>query len=569
MRSGANLIRHWFDQGLDGIANFLPSGCLSDHSPCIVSLLDVVANTNRPFRFFNMWASHTDFNDLVATNWNLYVRGTKQFMLCKKLKHLKRPLKELNNKHFSHISSRAAKAKEDLERAQLQLHDDPTNVDLQNFVATMRKQSMSLSEAERCFYYQKVKCKHLNQSDRGTKFFHDLVKRNKKRNQIVAICKEDGLPTTSMDEVAKEFTKFYECLLGTMDSEPIDPDIINVGPSISLEQASNLERDISRQEIRDALFDIGEDKSLGPDGFNSCFFKNSWQIVGDDFCAAIEEFFVNGSLLKQINHTVIALVPKGRHAQSVGDYRPISNSNVFYKVITKIMVKRMAPLLENIVDQAQAAFVGGRLMTENIHLAQELLRQYNRLGFPSKFTHWIMECVTSPSYSIKTNGSLYGKFAGKKGLRQGDPLSPFLFVLCLEYFSRLINLAANRDRFSYHPKCAKLNITHLAFADDLMLFSKGDINSVGVLLDCLNKFSRCSGLRANLNKSSLYIAGINGQKLVDIHRIVNMPIGSMPFKYLGIPLAAEKLKAVHYASLVEKNCVTLMLGRIVLLHILG
>ncbi|KAK6163762.1 hypothetical protein DH2020_000626 [Rehmannia glutinosa] len=136
----------WFDQGLDGMANFLPLGCLSDHSPCIVSLLDVIANTNRPFRFFNMWASHTDFNDLVATNWNLYVRGTKQFMLCKKLKHLKRPLKELNNKHFSHISSRAAKAKEDLERAQLQLHDDPTNVDLQNFVATMRKQSMSLSE---------------------------------------------------------------------------------------------------------------------------------------------------------------------------------------------------------------------------------------------------------------------------------------------------------------------------------------------------------------------------------------------------------------------------------------
>ncbi|KAK6162607.1 hypothetical protein DH2020_002448 [Rehmannia glutinosa] len=244
--------KHWFDQGLDGMANFLPSGCLSDHSPCIVSLLDVVANTNRPFRFFNMWASHTNFNDLVATNWNLYVRGTKQFMLCKKLKHLKRPLKELNNKHFSHISSRAAKANEDLEQAQLQLHDDPMNVDLQNFVATMRKQSMSLSEAERCFYYQKAKCKHLNQSDRGTKFFHDFVKRIKKHNQIVAICKENGLPTTSTDEVAKELTKFYECLLGTADScEPIDPDIINAGPSISLEQASNLGRDISRQEIRD------------------------------------------------------------------------------------------------------------------------------------------------------------------------------------------------------------------------------------------------------------------------------------------------------------------------------
>ncbi|KAK6115461.1 hypothetical protein DH2020_007730 [Rehmannia glutinosa] len=88
--------KHWFDQGLDGMANFFPSGCLSDHSPCIVSLLDVVTKNNRPFRFFNMWVSHTDFNDLVATHWDLYVRGTKQFIFCKKLKHLKRPLKELN-----------------------------------------------------------------------------------------------------------------------------------------------------------------------------------------------------------------------------------------------------------------------------------------------------------------------------------------------------------------------------------------------------------------------------------------------------------------------------------------
>ncbi|KAK6159245.1 hypothetical protein DH2020_006559 [Rehmannia glutinosa] len=111
--------KHWFDQGLDGMANFLSLGCLSDHSPCIVSLLDVVVNTNRPFRFFNMWASHTDFNDLVATNWNFYITGTKQFMLCKKLKKLKRPLKELSIKHFSHISSRSGKGKRGFRTGQL------------------------------------------------------------------------------------------------------------------------------------------------------------------------------------------------------------------------------------------------------------------------------------------------------------------------------------------------------------------------------------------------------------------------------------------------------------------
>ncbi|KAK6143334.1 hypothetical protein DH2020_023682 [Rehmannia glutinosa] len=273
--------KNWFDQDLDGMANFLPSGCLSDHSPCIVSLLDVVTNTNRPFQFFNMWASHTDFNDLVATHWDLYIRGTKQFIFSKKLKHLKRPLTELNNKNFSHISSRVAKAKEDLELAQLQLHDDPTNVNLQNFVATMRKQSMSLSESERSFYYQQAKCKHLSQSDRGTKFFHDLVKRNKKHNQIVAVYKDDGLSTTSQEEVSKEFAKFY------------------------------------------------------------------------DDCLA---------QLTHANRLILTFLIS------------IACCNVLYKVITKIIASRMAPLMENIVDPAQEAFVGGRLMTENIHLAQELLR---------------------------------------------------------------------------------------------------------------------------------------------------------------------------------------------------
>ena len=95
------------------------------------------------------------------------------------------------------------------------------------------------------------------------------------------------------------------------------------------------------------------------------------------------------------------------------------------------------------------------------------------LGFPSLFMEWIMQCVTTASYSISINGSLHGFFKGKQGISQGDLISPFLFVLCLEYLSRsLKNLKENRE-FNYHPMCRDLNITHLVFADDLMLFSRG------------------------------------------------------------------------------------------------
>ncbi|XP_022865369.1 uncharacterized protein LOC111385226 [Olea europaea var. sylvestris] len=104
------------------------------------------------------------------------------------------------------------------------------------------------------------------------------------------------------------------------------------------------------------------------------FSKKSWDIAGNDFMEAIEDFFASRSLLKQINHTIIALVPKGNHSTLVGDYRPTHCCNVFYKVITKIIASRLKPMF---VDQAQTTVVEGRSMIENIYLAQELLRQYN------------------------------------------------------------------------------------------------------------------------------------------------------------------------------------------------
>ncbi|KAL0297712.1 UNVERIFIED_CONTAM: putative mitochondrial protein [Sesamum radiatum] len=82
-----------------------------------------------------------------------------------------------------------------------------------------------------------------------------------------------------------------------------------------------------------------------------------------------------------------------------------------------------------------------------------------------------MECVSTTSFSVALNGSLHGHFPGKKGLRQGDPMSPALFLLCMEYFSRLIKRSTTNSDFNFHPKCEKLKITHLLFADDLMLFS--------------------------------------------------------------------------------------------------
>lgn len=224
----------WYIRGLSGQANFLPSGILSDHSPCIVSILQHEGPKTKPFKFFNMWTNHEDFGAIVEEIWGNNIHGTLQFQLCRKLKLLKQPLKRLNEKHYSHISSRARRAADLLAEVQHQQISDPQNMELISKAGLLRKQATFLAEAERSFLSQQAKCNFLKNSDRCTKFFHAIVKRNCKRNHIAALCKEDGTSTSSNAEIVHEFLCYYQQLLGTSgDTTAIDTGILQSGPCIS------------------------------------------------------------------------------------------------------------------------------------------------------------------------------------------------------------------------------------------------------------------------------------------------------------------------------------------------
>ncbi|XP_020254213.1 uncharacterized protein LOC109831293 [Asparagus officinalis] len=452
----------------------------SDHSPGLVSIYDDCAKGKKPFKFFKMCAKHKSFLPTVSRIWQTKVKGYAMYSVYTKMKLLKNELKELNKRHFSNIS-------------------------------------------------------------------------------------EQGKKLTDEEKIISEFISFYKNLMGTNSATAnVDRNIISNGPCLSEAQARALSNPVTREEIKEAVFSMSENKAPGPDGYSISFYKSAWGVVGDEISLAIEDFFKTGKLLGEINSTAITLIPKIQCPKSPVDFRPIACCNCLYKFISKILANRIKSVMGFLVNEAQNAFVKGRQISSNILLAHELAKNYNRkyispramlnidikkafdtinwgflkemltgLGFPDAYVGWIMACITSPKYSIAFNGALHGYFKGERGLRQGDPLSPYLFILGMEYLSRRLELLKEDRNFKFHPKCKKFQITHLIFVDDLLLFSKGDLYSVNKLYQCFSDFCAVSGLKANSTKCSIFYGGVED------------PVKASIFNCLG---ACKNHKKLSYAG---------------------
>lgn len=231
----------------------------------------------------------------------------------------------------------------------------------------------------------------------------------------------------------------------------------------------------------------------------------------------------------------------------------------------------------------QTAFIKGRLLIENTLLASEIVQGYHREGGPKRITikvdiakafdtiqwefiiqcprslnlpeifiHWVEACICTTSFSVGFNGSIHGFFRGKRGLRQGDPLSPNLFVLAMNCLSLSLNKAAQQGHLKYHPKCSRTGLTHLSFADDLLIFCNGTVESVTCILDVLRDFQQRSGLAISLEKTSMFTAGLKQHEIDQIKAATGLASGTLPVCYLGVPLCTKKLSISHCAPLIQK-----------------
>ncbi|GJU60172.1 RNA-directed DNA polymerase, eukaryota, reverse transcriptase zinc-binding domain protein [Tanacetum coccineum] len=226
-----------------------------------------------------------------------------------------------------------------------------------------------------------------------------------------------------------------------------------------------------------------------------------------EVCLAIKEFFYNSKLLGEVNSTLIALIPKVSTPNKVSEFRPISCCNVIYKCISKILTNRIKGGLNKELLRGYNRKNGPKRCAMQIDIQKAydtvswnfLEDILGKFGFHKKMVTWIMTCVRSTSFSICLNGETHGYFKGGRGLRQGDLMSPYLFTLVMEVFSLIMEKNIEESNgFGYHFGCKELKLSHMCFADDLLVLCKGNKDSIEVIKKSLEEFSKASGLVPNL-----------------------------------------------------------------------
>ncbi|GAA0173755.1 reverse transcriptase [Lithospermum erythrorhizon] len=176
------------------------------------------------------------------------------------------------------------------------------------------------------------------------------------------------------------------------------------------------------------------------------------------------------------------------------------------------------------------------------------------MNFPGRFVFLLQQCVQSARFSVNINGTLKGWFGSTRGLRQGDPISSYMFIIVLEVFNGLMREASQSAGFSFHHQCQLQQITQISFADDMVIVVSPTQQSIQLMQQCLDEFGQITGLKLNCAKSKIYFGSVNTVERGRICRLLSMEEGCLPMKYLGVPLSSGHLTCEDYRGLTDRIC---------------
>ncbi|KAJ9549873.1 hypothetical protein OSB04_022416 [Centaurea solstitialis] len=541
---------------------------------------DGIANLHK-WESVNQWFTSEDFQQLVAISWaSGGFTGSGDTILKNKLKKLKQDIKvwekkelEVRSKNKNTILEALKTWDEKAEKNSLAAGDVQKREELLfDLLQIEHKESLDLK--------QKSRIRWAVEGDENSAFFHSYVNhrwrcRNLKGLIYNGIWQETPsvVKTIAKDHFARRFTEPFPKRPGFFS---------NKFKQLSQEDRDFLEAPFSSDEIKEAIWDCDGSKAPGPDGFNFNFIKKFWNVLKDSILDAIKHFESTRKLARGCNASFVALIPKKVDPLLISDFRPISLLGCMYKIIAKLLANRLSRVISKLISLNQSAFIKGRQITDSVLIANEISNYAKRkglklmlfkvdfekafdsvnwdflisimeqMGFGCKWCDWIKGCISSASISVLINGSPSEEFLISRGLRQGDPLSPFLFLLVGEALQVMTLEACEKGLFKgVTLASSNRNVSLIQYADDALFFGHWSKRTVGNLMKILHCFYEVSGLKINLSKSRIFGVGIQQAEVSTMANVYKCQAGSLPFIYLGLPVGANMNRIATWGAVIE------------------
>ena len=424
-------------------------------------------------------------------------------------------------------------------------------------------------------------------SDRNTNFFHLSTICRRHRNRTW--CLRDSIENwTHESQTIKSMILAHFNTLFTSDMlyAPLHlPYLINHN-SLSNDIQLTLNGDVTNLEIKQVIFSFKPYMAPGPDSFHPIFFQRYWNIVDPSIISLIKTIFQSKNVPENVNSTLIYLISKVERPETVYQFRPIDLCITLYKTVMKLLVQRLKAFLLDLIHSFQASFIPGRKASDNVILTQEIIhtistpksksdlmalkidlkKAFDRMEwsfiyhvlcwfkFPKDWFDLIMSCITSANLSVLVNGERLDSFSPSRGIRQDDPLSPYLFIFYMEYPAALIETEKSYGNWTGIKTSREGPIfSHLFFADNLFLFAKATKTKCLTVKKVLDDFYSCSSQKVNPSKFKIFFSPYTKIEHIPlIEHELGMHCTNSFGKYLEVPIITDRRDKRAFYFVIDK-----------------
>lgn len=549
----------------------------SDHHPIMLSTRPEVA-ASHGFRFQNGWMEHNGFADFMQSAWTHFPND-----IIRTVDGFKSKLLVWKKEVYGNLSHKKKRCLARLDGIQRELSVRPSKY-LSNLETQLHGEYTEIGRLETEYWRQKSHLNWITVGERNSRFFHKSLIRKGRRKNINCLKFGDDVWVEDASELRQMVRDFYVKLYA--DGPTTCPrDTRFEFPTLSHNDSRFLNRPVSVTEIEAAVFQMGAHKAPGPDGLTPGLLQRYWHVVRESVINFVLTAFTTCHFPVEMNESIITLIPKVKHPEDIKQFRPIALTNVITKIISKVIANRLKGLVGKLVSSNQCAFTPGRQAAENIIITNEIIhtmkkkkgskglmavkidleKAYDQVswpflrrvlesaGFCPKLVELIMFTVSTASLSIIWNGSCTQSFRPSRGIRQGDPLAPYLFLLCMEVLSQNIKSAVDQKHWAPVMVCrGGPAISHVFFADDLFLFGAATVEQASVMEGILKDFCAVSGQRISYTKSQFHTSSNTRLEIIEeLASRLNMTHTKVLGKYLGMPVMHGRVTVDNFDFLID------------------